>query len=69
MDPFYYLCFVSYCIVCSLQPCGHLLGKDCHLDSLVCDVFLCFMSLPHIVVGSGVVLDCMDSWSLPSSLL
>ena len=24
----YHLCFVSYCLVCTLQPCGHLKGKD-----------------------------------------
>ena len=32
-----------YCIVCSLQPCGHLLGKGCPFGSLVCDVFLCLI--------------------------
>ena len=51
MDPFYYLCFVSYCTVCSLQPCGHLLGKDCHLGSLVCDVFLCLCHFPILWLG------------------
>ena len=24
---FCYLCFVSYCLVCSLQLCGHMLGR------------------------------------------
>ena len=41
------LCFVSYCRVCSLHPCGHLLlVKAWPLGSLVCDVFL---SLSHIM--------------------
>ena len=44
MDPLCYLCFVSYCLFCSLQPCGHLLGKGWPLGSLVCDVFLFFVT-------------------------
>ena len=31
-----------YCLVCSLQPCDHLLGKSCPLGPLVCDVSFCF---------------------------
>ena len=31
---------LSLCLVCFLQPCGHLLGKGGPLRSLVCDVFL-----------------------------
>ena len=42
-----YLSF-SYCLVCSLQPCGHLLRKCC---PLVCDVFLCFVTFPYCVLG------------------
>ena len=34
------------CLVCSLQPSGHLLGKGWPLGSLVCDVFLCFCYFP-----------------------
>ena len=30
------------CLVCSLQPCGHLLGKGWPLDSLGCCVFITF---------------------------
>ena len=41
--------FVSYCIVCSLQPSGHLLGKSWPLGSLVCDVFLVYLPFPHMV--------------------
>ena len=29
-------------LVCSLQPCGHLLAKGWPLGSLVCDVFFTF---------------------------
>ena len=35
----------------SLQPCGHLLGKDKHLGFLVCDVLLCFVTFPCGVLG------------------
>ena len=41
---FCYLCFVSYCHVCSLQPCCHLLGK---CWPLWC--FPVFLSLSHMV--------------------
>ena len=62
VDPFCCLCIsLPYCHVCFLQPCGHLLGKGGHVGSLVCDVFLCFATFPYGVIGSGVVLDCIDS--------
>ena len=51
----------------SLQPCGHLLAKGLPLGSPVCDVFLCFCHFPIWCPGSGVVFDCIDSWSLPFS--
>ena len=56
------------CLGCFLQPRGHLLGKSWPLGSLDCDVFLC-LHLPIWCPGSGVVLDCIHFWSLPSSLL
>ena len=69
VDPFLiYVSCLSCFLVCSLQPCGHLLGKGWPLCFLVCDVFLCFVFFPMWCPGSGVVLDCIDSWSLPSSL-
>ena len=37
-----------YSLVCSLQPCGHLLGKGWPLGSIVCDAFLC-VPLSHSV--------------------
>ena len=58
VDQFCYLCFMSAmpcCLVCFLQPCGHLLGKDCHLGSFVCDIFFCFVTFPYGVLGpSGI---------------
>ena len=52
VDPFCYLCFVlSSCFICSLQPCGHLLGKGLPLGSFVYDVSLCFVTFPCGVLG------------------
>ena len=42
---------LSCCLVCSLQSCGRLLGKGLHLGSLMCDVFLCFVTFPCGVLG------------------
>ena len=44
-------------------------GKDRPLGSLVCEVLLCFCQFPMWCPGSGVVLYCIDSWSLHSHLL
>ena len=38
-------------LVCSLQPCGHLLGKGWPLGSLVCYVLLCCVTFPCGVLG------------------
>ena len=43
-------------------------GKGWPLGSLVFDVFLCFYRFPMWCPGLGVVLDGIDSRSLPSSL-
>ena len=40
---------LSYCLVYYLQTCGLLLGKGWPLGFLVCDVFLVFLSLFHMV--------------------
>ena len=56
---------LSCFLVCSLQPCGHLLGKGWPRGSLICDVLLCFCHFPMWCPGSGVVLDCIDSWYVP----
>ena len=61
---FIYAPCLSCCLDCSLQPCGHLLGKGWPLASLVCDVFLCLIHFPMWCPGSGVELvelDCIDS--------
>ena len=55
---FVILC-LSCCLICSLQPRGHLLGKSWPLGSLVCDVFLCFCHFSMWCPGSDVVLDCI----------
>ena len=66
-----YVISVLFCYafmhVC-LMPCGHLLGKGRPLGSrLWC--LIVTLSLSQWYLGSGVVLDCIDSWSLPSFLL
>ena len=45
-----YVSCLSCCLVCSMQPCGHLLGKG---EALVCGVLLCF-SLSLWCLGSSV---------------
>ena len=40
--------FLSCFLVCSLQPCGHLLGRCKPVGRLVCD-FCVFLSLSHVV--------------------
>ena len=50
-------------LVCSLQPCDHLLGEGWPLGSLVC--FVMVWPCP----GSCVILDCIASWSLSYSPL
>ena len=62
-----YFCYAFLC-VCLLMPCGHLLGKGCPLCSrLWCHIVK--LSLSHWYPRSAVVLDCIDSWSLPSFFL
>ena len=66
--------FVMSCVcyvfvrVCSIVLCGQLLGKDwllgCRLRCLTVIV-----SLSYLYLGSVVVLDCIDSWSLHPYLL
>ena len=49
--------------VCLYVLCGHLLGKGWPLGSrLWCLLWVCHF--PHWYPRSGVVLDCIDSWSL-----
>ena len=59
--------FSCFC-VCSLLPCGHLLGNGWPLGSCWwCLLYFCYF--PMWYPGSGVVLDCIVSWSLPPFLL
>ena len=56
----------SWLHVFLLMPCGHLLGKGWPLGSrLWC--LIVTLPLSHWYPGSGVVLDCIYSWSLPLS--
>ena len=62
------LCLLCFVRVCLYVLCGHLLGKGCPLGSRL----WCLtesLSLSHWYFGSGVVLDCIDSWSLRPYLL
>ena len=62
------LCLLCFVHVCLFVLCGHLLGKGLTswLSFVVSSVSL---SLSHWYPGSGVVLDCIDSWSLHHYLL
>ena len=46
-----YVSYLSCFLVCSLQPCRHLLGKGWALGSLVCDVSL-FLVVSWVRVGT-----------------
>ena len=64
---FFVLCFSCFC-VWSLLPCGHLLGKGFPLGSCWwCLLYSWYF--PTWYPGSGVVLDCIVSRSLPPFLL
>ena len=54
--------------VCLYVPCGHLLGKAWPLGSRLWCLTVS-LSLSHWCSGSGVVLDCIDFWSLHPYLL
>ena len=56
----YVLCLSSFS-VCSLLPRGHLLGKDSPHG------FWLWLLLSIKYPGSGVVLDCIDSYLCPFS--
>ena len=55
-----HLCSSCFC-VCSLLPCGHLKGMGWpHGSWLWCLMWFCYF--PIWYPGTGVVLDCIDSW-------
>ena len=71
--------FVHHCVIyvlclscfrlCLLLPCSHLLGKGWPLGFCLWR-FIVFVTFPRgFMYLSGVVLDCIDSWSLPPFLL
>ena len=60
-----------YCVfvhVCLCVLCGHLRGGGWPLGSRLWSLIVS-LSLSHWYPGSGVVLDCIDSWSLHPYLL
>ena len=69
--------FLVICSSCfSLLYCLYVLWssvvtswESADLLALVRNVFFCFCHFPIWCPRSGVVLDCINSWSLPSSLL
>ena len=61
------VCF-AFMRVCWLMFWGHLLGKGWPLGSRLCCLMVSLL-LSRWYPGSGVVLDCIDSWYLPSFLL
>ena len=61
------VCYAFVC-VCLYVLCGHLLGKGWPLGSRLWCLTVS-LSLSHWYPGSGVVLDCIDSWSLHPYLL
>ena len=61
------VCYVFVC-VCLYVHCGHLLWKGWPLGSRLWCLTVS-LSLSHWYPGSGVVLDCIDSWSLHPYLL
>ena len=69
----FYMFFLScvccaFVCVCLYVLCGHLLGKGWPLGSLLWCLTVS-LSLSHWYPASGVVLDCIDSWSLHPYLL
>ena len=68
------LCFFLSCVcyvfvhVCLYVLCGYLLGKGWPLGSRLWCLTV-NLSLFHWYPGSGVVLDCIESWSLHPYLL
>ena len=66
---FFLSCFCyAFVRVCLFVPCGHLLGKGCPFGSRMWCLTVS-LSLSHWYPGSGVVLYCIDSWSLHPYLL
>ena len=69
-----FMVFFLYCVcyvfvrVCLYEHCRHLLGKGWPLGSRLWCLTVS-LSLSHWYSGSGMVLDCIDSWSSHPYLL
>ena len=63
-----YVLWLSCFRICSLLPCGHLKGKAWPLGPSLWSL-LWFCYFPIWYPGTGVALDCIDSWSMLSFLL
>ena len=61
------VCYAFVC-VCLFVPCGRLLGKGWPLGSRLWCLTVS-LSRSHWYPGTGVLLDCIDSWSLHPYLL
>ena len=55
--------FYVFSVLCLFVPCDHLLGKSWPLGSRLWCLTVS-LSLSHWYPGSGVVLDCIATWSL-----
>ena len=64
-----YLVFVMllHLFIAALWSAVITYWERAELLALVCDVKLCFCHFPMWYPNSGVVLDYIDSWSLPPS--
>ena len=62
------LCLLCLCARLFICICGHLLGKGWPLGSRLWCLTVS-LSLSHWYPGPGVVLDCIDTWSLHPYLL
>ena len=68
LNVFSVFCFYAFVRVRLVVPCGNLLGNGWPLGSRFV-VSNCELSFSHWYPGSGVVLDCINSWSLHPYLL
>ena len=59
---------VCPCDTVSSVPCSLVITCWERAGLLTLSIFLCFSYFPIWCPASGVVLDCIDTWSLPSFL-
>ena len=66
-----WIVFISYascwcvlcCRVCSMQPCGHLLGESWPLGCRACCVFLCFVTFPNVSWSTSALRARLAPWN------